>query len=470
MKPRLLFLLGLLAWFTAWWPQPVAAQGTLYPLFTNGPSAKRLNVVVLAEGYTTNQINLFLYDATNTVNNLLAAPPYQEYKAYFNAYAIFVASAEAGSDHPISGGTLKNTYFNSTFDSYGISQLLTIPPNNYNGNYSQGQGKVDALVAALVPEYDLMVMVVNDLEYGGSGSDYGSAIAITSVHLLASAIVTHETGHALGGLADEYESNPPAGHVWVEKPNATAVTSRPSIKWNSWILGSTPIPTPESGENAALVGLFQGAQYVANGWYRPKLDCKMNGLFADFCEVCSEQLVKSLYARLRPIDTFTPTTTNLAVYSTQAVAFSVTTLQPITHNLDIQWFTNNTAVTGATNFAFSLAPKSLGNGSHTLKAIVSDATALVRNDPTGLLRQTNTWNLTVSLNDLALVSARYLNTNRFRFTVTGSAPAGFVIQASTNLLTWTSLSTNSLSGGKYDFTNSNLTNLTHRYYRTVSPP
>lgn len=465
MKSRLLFRLWLLAWLAAGWTQSVAAQGTLYPIFTNGPTAKRLNVVVLAEGYTTNQITDFLYAATNAVNNLLAQQPYLEYRNYFNAYGIFVASAEAGSDHPLSG-TFKNTFFNSSFDSYGIPQLLTIPPNNFNGNYSQGQGKVDALLAALMPEYDLVVMVVNDLEYGGSGGE----TLITSVHLFGSEIVVHESGHTWGGLADEYDYGPPAGHVWVEKPNATTVTNRASVRWNTWILGSTPLPTPEISENESLVGLFQGAQYVTSSWYRPKLDCKMNNLGISFCEVCSEQLVKSIYARLRPIDSFTPTATNLALYSTQAVPFSVTTLQPLNHNLSVQWFTNNVTVTGATNPTFILSPTSLGNGSRTVKAVVNDATDLVRNDPTGSLRQTNTWNLTISLNDLALVSARYLNANQFRFTVAGSAPAGFVIQASTNLLDWTSLSTNNLNGGRYDFTNSNLTNLNRRYYRTVSPP
>ena len=466
MKSRLLFRLWLLAWLAAWWPQPVTAQGTVYLLFTNGPTAKRLNVVLLAEGYTTNQVSLFLYDATNAINNLLAQQPYHEYEKYFNAYALFVASAEDGSDHPVSGGTYKNTYFNSSFDSYGIYQLLTIPPNNYNGNYSQGQGKVDALLAALMPEYDLAVMVVNDLEYGGSG---GTTL-ITSVHLLGSEIIVHESGHALGGLADEYDYGPPAGHVWIEKPNATIATNRPTVRWNTWILGSTPLPTPETGENAALVGLFQGAQYVTSGWYRPKLDCKMNSFFTGFCEVCSEQMVKSVYARLRPIDSFTPTATNLTVYSTQLVTFNVTTLQPLTHSLSVRWFTNNVAVTGATNPTYSLSPTALGGGSHTVTAIVSDGTALVRNDPAGLLRQTSTWNLTISPTDLALVSARYPNADRFRFTVTGSAPAGFAIQASTNLLNWTTLSTNSLSGGRHDFTNANLTNMTRRYYRTVSPP
>ena len=445
------------------------AQGTLYTLLTNGPTAKRINVVVLAEGYTTNQLGQFLSDATNAVNNLLTAAPYQEYKNYFNGFAIFVASVESGSDHPISG-TFKNTYFNSTFDSYGNANFLTIPPNDWNGVYAQGQGKVDSLLAALMPEHDLTVMVVNDLEYGGSGdSSSGIATLITSVSLFAPEIVVHESGHAFGTLADEYTDAYP-GFVPVEKPNATTNANRATLKWTSWILGSTPLPTPPDPTNAAVVGLFQGAEYQTTGWYRPKLDCKMNHLFVNFCEVCAEQLVKSIYTLVRPVDSFLPATTNFTIYSTQAVAFSVTPLQPLTHNLSVQWFTNGSAIAGATNSAFSLVPGSLGNGLHTLKSVVSDPTALVKSDPAGLLKATNIWNLTLSLNDLALVSAQYLASNRFRLTVTGTAPAGFVIQASTNFVTWTPLTTNSLSGGKFDYTNSSLTNFSFRFYRTISPP
>ena len=445
------------------------AQGTLCTLLTNGPTAKRINVVVMAEGYTTNQLGQFLSDATNAVNNLLTAAPYQEYKNYFNGFAIFVASVESGSDHPISG-TFKNTYFNSTFDSYGNANFLTIPPNDWNGVYAQGQGKVDSLLAALMPEHDLTVMVVNDLEYGGSGdSSSGIATLITSVNLFAPEIVVHESGHAFGTLADEYTDAYP-GFVPVEKPNATTNANRATLKWTSWILGSTPLPTPPDPTNAAVVGLFQGAEYQTTGWYRPKLDCKMNHLFVNFCEVCAEQLVKSIYTLVRPFDSFLPATTNFTIFSTQAVAFSVTPLQPLTHNLSVQWFTNGSAIAGATNSAFSLVPGSLGNGLHTLKSVVSDPTALVKSDPAGLLKATNTWNLTVSLNDLALVSAQYLASNRFRLTVTGTAPAGFVIQASTNFVTWTPLTTNSLSGGKFDYTNSSLTNFSFRFYRTISPP
>ena len=439
-------------------------QGTLFTLFTNGPAAKRLNVVVLPEGYTASQTNLFLIDATNAVNNLLAQPPYQEYKNYFNAYAIFVASAETGSDHPLAP-LYRNTYFNSSYNSFGNPNLITIPPNNFDVAYTNGQGKVDAILAALFPQYDMVMMVVNDGEYGGSGG----ITLITSVHLLAPEIVVHESGHSFGMLTDEY-TDPYPGYTAIEQPNATAVTSSNSIKWKDWIPSGTLIPTPDVATNSSRIGLFQGAQYNTNGWYRPKHDCKMNHLFVGFCEVCGEQLVKSIYTQVRPIDAFLPAATNFGIYSTQAVTFAVTPLQPLTHNLAIQWYTNNFPANGATNPLFSLVPNTLGNGSHTLKAVVMDTTSLVRTDPLNVLKQTNTWNLFVSLNELSLVSAQSLTGSRFRFTVTGTAPQGFVLQASTNLVNWSPLSTSMLSAGKFDYTNAGLTNVAQKFYRTISPP
>jgi hypothetical protein len=444
---------------------PAHAQATLHTLFTNGPTANRINVVVLAEGYTTNQLGQFLADAGNALNSLLDQPPYHEYPGYFNGYGIFVPSADPGSDHPLAG-SYRNTYFNSSFDTGGINYYLTIPPNTFDANYANGQGKVDALLAALMPACDLALMVVNDLEYGGSGGD----TLITSLNLASPEIALHESGHTFGGLADEYDYGAPPGFVPAEMPNATALTNRSLIKWAAWISTNTPLPTPAAASNAAVVGLFRGAQYQSNDWYRPKLDCKMRTLGVPFCEVCSEQLVKSIYTRVRPVDAFSPAATNFPVYSPLAVSFSVTPLQPLTHNLAVQWYTNSLAVGGATNPAFTLQPAALGHGTHTVRVVVSDPTPLVRNDPVGLLKQTNTWTLNVSLTDLALVSAQYLAGDRFRLTVTGTAPQGFVLQSSTNLADWTPLLTNSLAGGRFDYTNLNLTHLPRRFYRAVSPP
>jgi hypothetical protein len=127
-------------------------------------------------------------------------------------------------------------------------------------------------------------------------------------------------------------------------------------------------------------------------------------------------------------------------------------------------------VTGATNSTFSLQPQLFANGSHTLRAQVLDPTALVRSDPSNYLSNSVTWTVNISLSQMALTSPRVASGGRFAFSVTGSAPRGFVLQASTNLLSWSSLSTNLLSGGRADFTNSDPSGFRRRYYRAQAVP
>lgn len=441
-------------------PPRTPAQPTMQTILTNGAVSNRLNVVVLSEGYTTNQLTQFLVDATNAVNALLAHQPYSEYRSYFNAFAIKAASSQSGSDHP-SYPLYRDTYFNSAYDA--ISDLLiTIPPG------SQGQGKVDALLQMFMPRSHLAVLLVNDPAFGGSDGFNQTAIAYAGAS--SSEILTHETGHVLANLGDEYNS-PYPGFPDTEEPNTTRETRRDFIKWKAWISTNTPIPTPPTAPYSGVVGLFEGAHYHATNWYRPQLNCAMRSQSVPFCNVCSEALVLAIYQRVRPVDGFVPANTNLSVSTTQSLAFGLTVLQPATHNLSVQWFTNGTAVNGATNLTFTLLPQSLGNGSHLVRATVRDNTALVRNDPTNLLSQTVTWAVNVSnLPELRLDSPVWLSGGKFAFHVTGNAPQGIVIQSSTNLLSWTPLTTNSLVGGQFWYTNSGAVNFPHKFFRAVTPP
>ena len=196
----------------------------------------------------------------------------------------------------------------------------------------------------------------------------------------------------------------------------------------------------------------------------------MNHNASPFCEVCAEALVLAVYQQVRPIDGFAPASTNLSISSTQALTFELVLLQPTTHDLDVQWFTNGTAVAGATNVAFTLFPRTLGNGTGSVRAIVNDNTALVRNDPTNLLSQTVTWTLTINLPQLQLDSLLSLPGGKFAFRVSGAAPAGFSLQASTNLSDWVSLQTNSLVAGQFWYTNSSIAVPPIRFFRAVTPP
>ena len=101
----------------------------------------------------------------------------------------------------------------------------------------------------------------------------GRFTAAATVNASSREIAVHEAGHTFSGLGDEYDSAYP-GFPDTEEPNTTRETNPASIKWRDWILGGTPIPTPETSTYAAVVGLFEGAHYHDTGWHRPKLDCK----------------------------------------------------------------------------------------------------------------------------------------------------------------------------------------------------
>jgi hypothetical protein len=395
---------------------------------------------------------------------MLARPPYQEYSNYFNVFAISVASAQSGSDHPLYG-TSKDTYFNSSFDLN--DKLPTIPPNSFDSNYADGQGKVEALLQSFMPDCQLPILLINDSVPGGSDGP-GDKTAIVSMGGVWANTLIHETGHVVAGLGDEYTNA--SSLTPVERPNTTRETNRTSIKWRAWIDPGTPVPTQPAGAYPSVVGLFEGANYQTSGWYRPKFDCAMNHLGQPFCDVCSEALVLSIYRKVRPVDQFAPANTVISVFSTQALTFNLELLQPSTHNLSVQWLTNGTALFGATSSLLTLSPLSLGNGTHQVRAVVSDPTPLVRNDATNLLTQPVTWTVNVSLSQLSLDSAAWLPGGNFTFRISGSAPAGFTVQSSTNLNNWLSQSTNSLAGGQFWYTNYGASAIPGRYFRAITPP
>lgn len=441
-------------------------------IVTNGPATNRVNLVFFSEGYTSSQMGQFLIDATNAANFFLSAEPYAEYSNYFNVFAIATNSAHSGSTH-LNNVTNPPGYtcFNSTYN-YGSDNLITIPPNTVDANSSDGQGKINSLLLSHLPgtNNNLPALLVNDPTPGGSdggSSDYGKT-AISSVGDV-SYILVHESGHTLGGLGDEYTTAYP-GFPNIEEPNTTTNTTLSQIQWSAWISTNTPIPTPFSGAYADTVGLFLGAHYHTNGWYRPFEECCMQSFGVGFCPVCQEALVLAIYGKTRPIDVHSPVTNTLSVTSAQLLAFSLNLLKPATHNLTIQWRTNNVAVSGATNPVFNIWPSQLGNGTQKVEADVWDATEMVRTDTKNVLKQTNIWTLNQSLPTMQIDSATWQANGSFTFQVTGTAPDGVVIQISTNLLQWTNVQTNFFNNGKLFYTNSDATAVSKHFYRAETPP
>jgi hypothetical protein len=446
LAPRIREALALVALLAL---LPHASAQTLSLIRSNGPPDRRINFVVFSEGYTSAQLGTFRANATNLINAVLNAAPFSQYRSCFNAFAVSVASNESGSDHPVES-SYRDTYFSTYYQGNGSPEIIEITP--------AGLAKVNALVASLMPQCDVPVVLVNDSITGGSGGE-----VLICNNAGGQDIITHELGHTLAGLGDEYET-PWPGYTSVEEPNTTQQTNRNLIKWKDWIAPATPVPTaPGTGYDTA-VGLFEGANYHETGWYRPKLTCRMRDLAENFCEVCTEALVLSIYGKVRPINDYSPKT-NPIVRLAQTVTFSVSKIPAPAGTPVVQWSLDNVAVPGATQTTFQVAAGGLSNGLHAVKAEVRDVTTLVRTDPSQLLRQTQTWQLQVDIPSLRLAAVRPSTTNGFGVRVTGTASLGVVLEGSTNLTSWQAVATNAFTAGSYQF-NEPLTNkLPRRFYR-----
>lgn len=349
-------------------------------LQNSGSSANRVDLVVLGDGYTAADMAKYASDVTNAVNGFFASSPYNEYRNFFNVYRVDVTSAESGADHDTPSVIRKDTAFDGTYDCAGIQRLVCV--NNT---------KVNTVLTSSIPaanQRDMVLVLVNDPVYGGSGG----SIAVASTHSDAIELVLHETGHSFGLLADEYDYSPPTCNNTIEpsEANATRQTVRASIKWTAWIDGSTPIPTTTT--TAGVPGLYQGAKYCTSGLYRPTYDSKMRNLNRPFEQINNEQLVKRIYNYTSPIDSVSPTASTVTVPGGGSQVFSVSRPTPATHSLTIEWRLDGAVVGSGTSYTIG---SSAGAGTHTLQLRVSDGTSLVRNDPGSVLQATRSWTVTV---------------------------------------------------------------------------
>jgi hypothetical protein len=364
---------------------PLAAENVV-TIRSNGDPANRVDILILGDGYTASEMVLYAGDVENFIRGLFGQKPFNEYEPYFNVHRIDVVSLESGADHP-SRGIYKNTALDATYESGGIARLLVV--NNT---------KVDQILnSSTAPDQrDIVVIVVNDPEYGGSGGRF----AVASVHPSVVELVLHEVGHSFGLLADEYDTTPPACDSATEpsQVNVTKQMSRALIKWNSgggppfgWIDFQTPVPT--TGFVPSVPGLYEGAKYCRMGLFRPTFNSKMRSLSVPFDPINEEQLVKRIYNRVSPLDSFSPAEGNLILDAENIVVFRAAVPRPASHALQITWLLDGeTAASGAMSFTPSISD---GRRTHRIELLVQDPTPLVRLDTEALLQERKIWNVRV---------------------------------------------------------------------------
>jgi len=200
----------------------------------SGSPEKCIDVAIVAEGYTQQEMDTFYKDAEIASESLFSYEPFKSNKEKFNIVAVASPSKDSGVSIPRLG-EWKDTSFGSGFSTFYSDRYMT------SLNVKQIH---DALAG--VP-YEHIIVLVNTEEYGGGGI-YNEYDLTAAHHPLFRPVVVHEFGHSFGGLADEYfydndvltDSYDISVEPW--EPN---ITTRVNFtgKWENLIPANVKIPT-----------------------------------------------------------------------------------------------------------------------------------------------------------------------------------------------------------------------------------
>ncbi|MFR2733255.1 M64 family metallopeptidase [Hoylesella buccalis] len=238
-------------------------------LQTAQDTSRCIHIAFLAEGYRTNEMDIFLKDAAEATEALFAHEPFKAMRNRFNIIAVKAPSADSGTSEP-SKGVWKNTALHSHFDTFYSNRYLT----------TLRLKTVHDCLAGL--PYEHIIILVNTHQYGGGGILNSYNLSMTH-HPSFKPVVVHEFGHSFAGLADEYAYDfeeipmyPPDIEPW-EQNITTKVKF--SDKWQD-MMGKVP-----------SVGLIEGAGYSLKGIYRASPDCRMRtNDTPEFCPVCQRAI------------------------------------------------------------------------------------------------------------------------------------------------------------------------------------
>ena len=314
-----------------------APRGKVWTLIENGPSPEKVDLLLLGDGYSQDEMDKFHADARRMTETLFAVEPFKGRRGDFNVRAIDLPSARSGVNRPRTGD-FRRSALGAEYNILDTDRYLLTYDNATLRD-----------VAAAAP-YEFIEILVNEKKYGGGGIfNFQATAAVDSAY--ADYVFVHEFGHHFAGLADEYYTSPVAyttggsAHVEPWEPNATAMQDPARLKWKELVEADTPLPTPwekdefeksgrgyqerrrkmieekapdsqvdqlmreqqalefkllSEGRYAGRVGAFEGANYEAKGLFRPEQDCIM---FArnpvGFCRVCRRAIerIVDLYSK-----------------------------------------------------------------------------------------------------------------------------------------------------------------------------
>ncbi len=263
-------------------------------LLRSGDPSEKIDVAVVAEGYTADEMEKFYEHAQVAVDAILAHAPFGEYRDRFNFVAVALESEDSGVSVPREGLWL-DTAVGSHYDTFYMDRYLTTTSVKMMHDKLCG-----------VP-YEHLVILANTDTYGGGGI-FNSYTLTTALHLAFEPVVVHEFGHSFAGLGDEYYYDDgyvayyyPDSEPWEQ--NLTTLYDFGS-KWDDMLPKMVQIPTPakegdvwssiaEGTSAESFIGVYEGGGYQSKGVYRPYPDCRMKTNAAEgFCPVCQRAVAR----------------------------------------------------------------------------------------------------------------------------------------------------------------------------------
>ena len=259
-----------------------------------------IDLAIVAEGYTEQQMGKFYHDAQRVVDAIFAHEPFTSLKSRFNVVAVASPSRESGPSVPHQR-RWRSTAAATHYDTFYMDRYLM----------SQDIHRVYDLLSGVPFEH--IIVLVNSDTYGGGGI-YNQLNVSTTDHPTFRQVLVHEFGHGYAGLGDEYaygddpETMYPADtEPW--EPNLTTLHDFQQ-KWAGMVPKGTPIPTPPDpsvpdhrkvqtdkerqrlNDATQRVGVFEGGGYQTKGVYRPAQECRMKiNEVESFCPVCTKAII-----------------------------------------------------------------------------------------------------------------------------------------------------------------------------------
>lgn len=247
---------------------------------------KALDIVIIPDGYTAQQMDLFKADCKKFAEGLFQFNPYNKSQNLINIRAVLAPSKDEGADIPAEN-IWKNTQVGGSFYTLNSERYLMTTEIK----------KVRDL-ASNVP-YDQIYILSNTQKYGG-GAIYNFYSYSVNSNAKSRQIIAHEFGHAFAGLGDEYYTpgDPYSGlyprEIEPWEPNISTLADFDK-KWKNMMNPKTPIPTPRNEQYADSLGVFEGGGYSEKGVYSPVQKCMMKAFDTQiFCPVCASAIEKML--------------------------------------------------------------------------------------------------------------------------------------------------------------------------------